>query len=126
MEYEKSAGRQPKEMPPNNKGYDIESQDANGALLLRYIEVKSFSGNWDYTYADLSRDQFDKASQEREKFWLYVVERAEQDDFRIHRIQNPARKANHFMFDDGWRATAECDPDHPSNHSTPDAERQSD
>jgi superfamily II DNA or RNA helicase len=30
--------RQPREMPPNNKGYDIESKDNNGTLL--FIEVK--------------------------------------------------------------------------------------
>lgn len=31
-------GRHPKEMPPNNKGFDIESRDANGALW--FVEVK--------------------------------------------------------------------------------------
>jgi SNF2 family DNA or RNA helicase len=31
-------GRQPTEMPPNNKGFDIESRDAEGRLL--FIEVK--------------------------------------------------------------------------------------
>src|SRR6202158_630862 len=35
---ERHLGRVPDEMPPNNKGYDIESKDANG--LLFFIEVK--------------------------------------------------------------------------------------
>lgn len=126
MQYESSVGRYPKEMAHNNKGYDIESRDVHGTTVLRYIEVKSFSGDWDSTYADLSRDQFDKANEEREKFWLYVVERAESENFRLHRIQNPARKANHFMFDDGWRATAEADPPESSQTPEPSVEVRSD
>lgn len=106
--YERSCGRVPKEMPHNNPGYDIESRDTAGTMI-RYIEVKSFSGRWNNTYAVLSRSQFDKANNLGDSFWLYVVERAESDNFHIHRIQNPALKANHFMFDDGWRVTAEQD-----------------
>ena len=34
-------GADPTEMPPNNKGYDIESRDADGSLL--FIEVKGGS-----------------------------------------------------------------------------------
>jgi hypothetical protein len=93
-------------MPHWNPGYDVESRDAAGNIV-RYIEVKSLSGYWKNTYAVLSRPQFEKALALGDIFWLYVVERAQSDDFRIHRIQNPALKANHFMFDDGWRATAE-------------------
>jgi hypothetical protein len=109
LEYETMCGRTPKEMPHNNPGYDVESRDTSGKLL-RYIEIKSLSGQWSNTFAVLSRPQFDKANDLRESFWLYVVERAQRDDFEIHRIQNPALKANHFMFDDGWRATAELAP----------------
>jgi superfamily II DNA or RNA helicase len=35
---ERRLGRQPREMPPNNKGYDIESKDDDGTLW--FIEVK--------------------------------------------------------------------------------------
>jgi hypothetical protein len=38
MAAERGAGRSPVEMPPNNKGFDIESKDADG--LLWFIEVK--------------------------------------------------------------------------------------
>jgi hypothetical protein len=107
LEYETKCGRTPKEMPQNNPGYDIESRDSSGKVL-RYIEVKSFSGQWNHTYAVLSRPQFEKATSLVDSFWLYVVERAEAEDFQIHRIQNPALKANHFMFDDGWRSVAEA------------------
>ena len=38
MATERDIGRRPVEMPPNNKGFDIESKDANGVLW--FIEVK--------------------------------------------------------------------------------------
>lgn len=106
LDYEKSCGRNPKEMPHTNPGYDIESRDAEGRIL-RYIEVKSLSGAWAGTYAVLSKPQFDAAKRLGDAFWLYVVDQAQTDAFSIHRIQNPAQRANHFMFDDGWRAAAE-------------------
>lgn len=106
LEYEQTKGRSPKEMPHTNPGYDIESCDSTGKIV-RYIEVKSFSGLWNQTYAVLSRMQFDKASSLGDLYWLYVVERAESNDFKIHSIVNPAMKANHFMFDDGWTSMAE-------------------
>jgi hypothetical protein len=31
------------------------------------------------------------------------------EDFKIYRIPNPSQKADLFMFDDGWRSTAEQD-----------------
>ena len=108
LHYEKNCGRNPKEMPHHNPGYDIESRDTNGNIL-RYIEVKSLSGLWAKGYAVLSRPQFNKASSLGDAFWLYVVDQAETDNFRIHRIQNPAQRANHFMFDDGWRGVEEND-----------------
>jgi hypothetical protein len=108
LHYEKNCGRNPKEMPHHNPGYDIESRDPTGKVL-RYIEVKSLSGPWTKGYAVLSRPQFDKASRLGNVFWLYVVDQAETDEFQIHRIQNPAKRANLFMFDDGWRGLAEGD-----------------
>jgi hypothetical protein len=112
MEHEFKAGRKPKEMPHKNPGYDIESRDASGNIV-RYIEVKSFSGRWNNTYAILSRSQFNKANELGDLFWLYVVEHAESEDFQINRIQNPPSNANHFMFDSGWRAVAEPVPPLP-------------
>src|SRR5207247_1331861 len=50
LEYETTRGRIPKEMSHNNPGYDVESRDASGKVV-RYIEVKSFSGMWGNTYA---------------------------------------------------------------------------
>jgi hypothetical protein len=106
LKYETASGRVAREMPHENPGYDIESRDLEGKVA-RYIEVKSFSGEWRSSFAVLSQTQFEKARDLGVQFWLYVVERAEEESFRIHRIQNPAMRANHFMFDDGWNALAE-------------------
>ena len=38
MDKEQKLGRSPEEMPPNNKGYDIESRDSDGSIW--FIEVK--------------------------------------------------------------------------------------
>jgi hypothetical protein len=111
LDYEKRQGRHPNEMPPKHPGYDIESEnDAND--VVRYIEVKSLSGDWEYSNAGLSDVQFKKATELGDRYWLYVVERADQPTYRIHRIQNPAARADQFLFDDGWQALAEVDADH--------------
>lgn len=107
MQHELREGRVPKEMPPRHKGYDIESREKGGDEVVRYIEVKSISGDWGPFSAGLTRPQFDKGQSLGDRYWLYVVERAEQDDFKIHRIQDPARKVNQFLYDEGWTALRE-------------------
>jgi hypothetical protein len=106
LTWEREAGRFPIEMSHSNPGHDVLSCDADG-VEVRHIEVKSLSGGWDFGNAVLSHTQFKYASDNRDLFWLYVVERATEPDYEIHRIQNPAGRANEFIFDDGWRALAE-------------------
>ena len=106
MAFEREAGRVPELRRHNYPGYDVLSKDENGTPL-RYIEVKSLSGDWSSQYVTLSRTQFEKSKELGEKFWLYVVERAESEDYHIYPIPNPAINANRFMFDDGWRDFAE-------------------
>jgi hypothetical protein len=62
--------------------------------------------DWDQRGVGLSATQFRKAQELGEQFWLYVVERAEQSDFAIHPIQNPAYLAKQFFFDSGWKTLA--------------------
>ncbi len=108
MRYEEAAGRVPEEMPPYNPGFDIKSKDRAGNVL-RFIEVKSSASRWDGQGVGLTRREFDESNANAERSWLYVVERAEADDYRIHRIQDPARLVNQFMYDAGWAALAEPD-----------------
>ncbi len=106
LRYEREAGRYPREMPHENPGYDIESCDIAGAVL-RYIEVKSIAGRWDIQGVGLSAIQFSRGHLFGEQYWLYVVERAEQLDARIYRVQDPVRRVAQYFFDDGWRDLAE-------------------
>lgn len=102
VEFEKSKGRFPVVMPPNHPGYDIESKDDDGNII-RYIEVKSLSGGWGETGVALTKPQFEKAQEVKDQYWLYVVERTQQDNYKIYPIQNPARRVEQFFYDDGWK-----------------------
>ncbi|MFI5386234.1 MAG: DUF3883 domain-containing protein [Fimbriimonadales bacterium] len=106
LSFERNSGRTPEEKPHENPGYDIESMGPSGSIE-RFIEVKSLSGPWDSYGVSVSPRQMSEARQLGEQFWLYVVARAEQDDFAIYCIQDPASKVDQFMFDDAWAAVGE-------------------
>ena len=106
LQHERDAGRYPEEMPRESPGYDIVSRNSAGEVL-RYIEVKSIASLWDSQGVGLSATQFNTAHLHQERYWLYVVERAEGPDARIYRIQDPARRVDQFLYDDGWRDLAE-------------------
>ena len=103
--YEKQQGRSPKIMPHHHPGYDIESKDKRGDVV-RYIEVKSLSDQWLIGNAVLSKKQFEKAAELGEKYWLYVVETAQEENAQLYCIQNPANRVDQFVFDDRWMALA--------------------
>jgi len=112
LEHERNEGRNPREMPPLNPGYDVESDNASGQIE-RYIEVKSLSGDWEGPHAGMTDTQFKKNEELGDRYWLYVVERADQPDFSIWCIHNPAQRVTSFMFDGGWKNIAEEDDDEP-------------
>lgn len=102
MEYEKQAGRTPHEMDHNNKGFDIKSLNDEGKIE-RLIEVKAVSGKWNEVGVLLTKDEYDFARDNGARSWLYVVERAEEEDSVPYRIQDPASKITHYGFDHGWK-----------------------
>lgn len=108
LEYERKCGRDPREMAHSNAGFDVESYDKNGTLARR-IEIKSTGGHWSIVGVMLSRRQHEQAVEDGDLFWLYVVENAQDDDFKIYRIQNPAGRIDYFGFDGGWKDVAEPD-----------------
>jgi len=95
-------------MPPQNAGYDIEAKDFHGNLL-RYIEVKTVSESWDNAGVGLTKAQFDRACSEGELYWLYVVEWAGEEAFKIYPVNYPANRVNRFFYDKGWKELAEND-----------------
>jgi hypothetical protein len=102
LEYERQHGRHHREMPHLHPGYDVESDNDYGQLE-RYIEVKSLSGDWEGPHAGMTDMQFKNNEAIGNRYWLYVVERADQHAFTIWRIQNAAERVISFMFDDGWK-----------------------
>ena len=71
MEAERKLGRDPKEMPHENPGYDIESRDPNTNQLL-FIEVKGKSS--DATTVTISKTQIFTAFNKPDNFILVIVE----------------------------------------------------
>jgi hypothetical protein len=104
MQYEREQNRNPKDMETvqvHHPGYDIESIEDNGTL--RFIEVKSLSGIWDaQNPAEVTKTEFETAKKKGQDYWLYIVEKAESEDFQIHMIQNPANRVDFYLYDHGW------------------------
>lgn len=94
--------------PTHNPGFDLYEGD-DLAAARRWCEVKAMTGALDDRPVGLSSTQFGCAREHRENYWLYVVERAGNENARIVRIQDPAGKARTFTFDHGWLDIAEVD-----------------
>ncbi len=106
LEFERKAGRQPKEMAQGHEGYDVESYNGSNSVE-RFIEVKSISAAWGERGVTLTLPEFRAAQKHKENFWLYVVENAHTDHPQLYRIRNPAGRVKSFAYDQGWRVMAE-------------------
>ncbi|MBI5294600.1 MAG: DUF3883 domain-containing protein [Chloroflexi bacterium] len=107
INHEIKQGNKPIRMPHNNPGYDIEVYDADGQTLLKYIEVKGINGSWGVGGVSISSTQYDFGELHPDKFWLYVVEYAlDNNASQIYPIQNPTRHITHYRFDHGWKDLA--------------------
>jgi len=91
----------------NNPGFDLVEKAPNGDIV-RYIEVKTLSGEWREGGVSLTPVQLKYAMNHQEKWWLFVVEGLELDNTVVHRLKNPVVEANKFMFDAGWKELAIC------------------
>ena len=91
---------------PGQPGFDL-FRDEKGQCS--WCEVKAMKGDLRDRPVTLSRTQFEYAREQRESYWLYVVERAGSEDARIVRIQDPVGKAKTFTFDKGWLDVAVLD-----------------
>jgi Domain of unknown function (DUF3883)/Protein of unknown function (DUF3684) len=102
----RGSGARIEKMPAKNKGYDILVRDANGEPH-RYIEVKATAGAWGLRGVGLTEPQFSLAREERERYWLYVVEHLYQAEARLWWIRDPAGRVTYFHYDHGWQSAAE-------------------
>lgn len=91
--------------PSNNKGYDISEKD-NIGQTIRYIEVKTLTGQWGQGGVGITEHQLEFAQKEKDKWWLFVVENINTDNTKVYQFKNPILEANRFMFDNSWKQLA--------------------
>ena len=122
-QYERESGREPKIGEPHQTGWDIRSVDPESGEV-RLIEVKGKGCPWiDDEVVELSRAQVRKAfetSAERtmESWYLYVVEKADEGDYKVLPIANPVGiAAKWILCGESWRMVAE-DPKRVASPST--------
>lgn len=102
----RGSGATIEKMPEKNKGYDILIRDRRGEPM-RYIEVKSTEGKWGLRGVGLTEPQFSLAREERDRYWLYVVEHLYQYEAQLWWIRDPAGRVGYFHYDYGWQAVTE-------------------
>ena len=104
LQYERREGRDPHAMDHYHPGYDIESKDAEGAIV-RFVEVKGLSGAWTDFGVGVKPRQIEQCRQEPDRFWLYVVEFAlEAERAQVFAIPDPVSLIDEYRFDGGWKA----------------------
>jgi len=91
--------------PTNNKGYDILEIDSNGEIV-RYIEVKTLTGEWGEGGVSVTESQLEFA-QAYDNWWLFVVENINTNNTTVNIFENPVQQANRFMFDHSWKQLSE-------------------
>ncbi len=107
-QYEKEQGRKPELGEPHQAGWDLHSVDPQTGEE-RLIEVKGKSRPWtENEVVELSGAQARKAWQTAAGWYLYVVERTDDDSFNVLPIENPVRNAGKWMLcGQPWRDAAE-------------------
>ncbi|MBX3399566.1 MAG: DUF3883 domain-containing protein [Gemmataceae bacterium] len=113
--FEREHGRNPVKLAHNHPGWDVDSFDVRrvesgltAGSAPRMIEVKGIRGPWTRQGVAISRRQFEAAREYGERYWLYVVEFADDPSrARIHPIHNPYSRITQFWFDGGWRQLAD-------------------
>ena len=111
-QYEKERGWNPVLCDPHQIGWDIRSSDPNTGEV-RLIEVKGKGTRWtgsevvELSHAQV-RKAFEALSPENGMNWyLYVVEPAENEGWKVLPIENPAKLARSWMLrGEAWRHLA--------------------
>ena len=111
--YEREAGREPELGDPRQTGWDIRSTDPR-TKAVRLIEVKGRGRPWDEDeVVELTRAQIGKAFETAEKqatdsWYLYVVEKTDDDGYQVLPIGNPIQTAAKWILPGkSWRMAAE-------------------
>ncbi len=105
-QYERDSGRKPELGDPHQEGWDLRSVDPDTGSE-RLIEVKGKGSQWiDDEVVELSRAQVRKAF-ETADWYLYVVERLDNESYWVLPILNPVATATKWMLSgQSWRMIA--------------------
>jgi len=94
-----------KEMPHNNPGFDVKATSFDS--VEEYIEVKGQTNGWTEEGIILTPTELKKAIEAGDRYWLCVVEFAQNENRRrSYLINNPFENTNQFRFDSGWKTVA--------------------
>jgi hypothetical protein len=92
-------------MEHNNPGFDIIAVTHDG--IEEYIEVKGQSAAWTEDGVALTPTELVTAQRHKERFWLCVVEYAQDEKRRaLYLLKNPYGLTQQFRFDSGWKSAA--------------------
>ena len=102
--WEKTQGREARQIGGNSEGYDIESLDPKTGST-RFIEVKGIDGSWeDDASVGMTAPQFEACRKLGDDYWLYVVEHAmSETPPSPHCFKNPVASLASYRFDKNWR-----------------------
>ena len=108
VRYEREAGREPELGDPYQSGWDVRSIDPKTGNV-RLIEVKGRGRPWDDDeVVELSSAQIRKAFDATENWYLYVVEKTDENSYQVLPIENPVRSASKWILcGESWRMVAE-------------------
>ena len=108
LRYEREAQREAELGDPHQSGWDVRSTDPQTGNV-RLIEVKGRGRPWDADeVVELSSAQVRKAFEATEHWYLYVVEKIDENSYQVLPIENPARNASKWILcGESWRMVAE-------------------
>ena len=92
---ERALGREPEEMPPNNKGFDIRSRDRSRGHL-QFIEVKGRVEGADTV--TLTRNEIQTAFNQGDNFILALVTVADSDAVSLRYVRQPFTGSEDWLF----------------------------
>lgn len=99
--YFDKAGARVESRESENVGYDFEVTIGSKTI---YVELKSSKDRWEGWEHGLTRNEFRKALELGEDYYLCTVDRALRDDYLMVFIRDPARSVDLYLFDHPWKA----------------------
>ena len=74
----------------NNKGFDILEKNSTGEIV-RYIEVKTLTGEWRKGGVAVTSSQL-KFALDHDNWWLFVIENINTQNTTVHIFENPVQQ----------------------------------